>query len=182
MSEELEQVEKYIKPENGEFCIYSHTTGKKLSCYPTKEAAQAALERMKRFRKEFVVKIAATQEEQRLIYGEVLVPDETDLQDHTITAAEVEKAAHGYALTPMVIGQGHRRKAGARPVETYIHNPEITKDVKPGSWIMVVKVDDDDLWEGVKKGEYNGFSIGALAKLTEIPEEGEEEQNEEEST
>lgn len=43
---------KYIKKENDEFCVYSHQTGKKMGCYPTKEEAEKRLEQISRFSKE----------------------------------------------------------------------------------------------------------------------------------
>ncbi len=47
--------------------------------------------------------------------------------------------------------------------------------MKPGSWVMTVKVHSEKLWEGVKKGDYTGFSIGAMGKRTPIKDPIEEE-------
>jgi hypothetical protein len=169
-----EQIDKYIVERDGKFCIISHKTGKNLGCYPSRTKAEAALERMKRFRKDLTVKIASTDEEKQIVYGIVLEADEVDAHEDTISADEIEKAAHNYALTPMTIGHGHKKEAKARPVETYIYNPDIMKDVKPGSWIMAVKVEDEELWSMVKDGSMTGFSIGALARRTPIDELEEE--------
>jgi hypothetical protein len=151
-----QEIEKVIEERDGKFCVISHQTGKNFGCFDTK------------FKKEIIVKISSVEEEKRIVYGEVLVPDEVDSQDDTISAEEIEKAAHNYALTPMIVGQGHMKEAKARPVETFIYSPEIMKNVKPGSWVMAVKVDDEELWEGVKRGEFSGFSIGARAKRIEL--------------
>lgn len=164
----LQQVEKRIVERDGEYCIISHKTGKDLGCYSSHEKAEAALERMKRFRKDLTVKIAARDDEKQIVYGEVLIPDSVDSQGDTITVEEIEKAAHKYALTPMIIGEGHLKEAKARPVETFIHNPEIMKNVKPGSWLMAIKISDDELWRMVKEGEMTGLSIGAVAKRISV--------------
>lgn len=169
----LETTEKYIKQVGNKWCIYSHETGKNLGCFKSKAEAQARLDRMKRFsKKDIEVKIASMDEDQQIVYGEVLVPDSVDAHGDTVTAEEIEKAAHKYALTPMVIGNSHVKKAKARPVETFVYNPEMLKKVTPGSWIMAVKVEDEEMWQAVKDGKFTGFSIGALCKRQE--EEGEQ--------
>ena len=109
-------------------------------------------------------------EEKQLVYGIVLEPDEVDYHEDTITAEQIEKAAHGYALSPMVIGDGHIKQAKARPVETFVYDPEVVKEVKPGSWVMAVKVQDEDMWNAIKEGKYTGFSIGAQVRRTMITE------------
>ena len=175
-----EDTEKYIEERNGKFCIISHRTGKNLGCSDTKEEAQARLDRMKRFReKQLEVKFASMDEEKRIVYGIVLEPDEVDAHEDTVNAEEIEKAAHRYALNP-VIGDSHRTRAKAMPVETFIYNPEVVKEVKPGSWVMAVKVDDEEMWEGVKEGLYTGFSIGALVRRTLVEDADDEECQEEE--
>lgn len=114
------------------------------------------------------VKFASMDEEKRLVYGVVLEADEVDYHEDTITAAEVEKAAHKFMRTPMVIGDGHVKKAKAFPVESFIYSPEVLKDVKEGSWVMAIKVQSDSIWEGIKSGDYTGLSIGAMVKRTEL--------------
>lgn len=170
-SDDLEikqEIDKYIEEKDGKFCVISHQTGKNFGCYSSKAEAEKRLEQIKRFKKDIVVKLAGTDEDQRLVYGIVLEPDEVDSQDDTVTAKEIEKAAHNYAMTPMVIGDSHVKEAAAKPVETFIYNPEILKEVKPGSWLIAVKVQDDELWKMIKAGEMTGFSIGALAKRNPV--------------
>ena len=40
-----------------------------------------------------------------------------------------------------------------------------------GSWIIGVKVDDDELWQSVKEGRWSGFSVEAFCDLEEITRE-----------
>jgi hypothetical protein len=32
-------------------------------------------------------------------------------------------------------------------------------DLPPGSWVATYYVDNDEVWEKIKSGEYNGFSL-----------------------
>jgi hypothetical protein len=170
MSKDKEEVEKYISEEDGKYCVRSHQTGKNFGCYTTRAAAEKRLKQIQRFKDQnFEVKFAGLDEDKRLVYGIVLEPDEVDYHDDTITADEIEKAAHKYMKTPMMIGDGHVKKAKAHPVESFIYNPDVLKEVKEGSWVMTIKVKSDVIWEGIKKGDYTGFSIGAMVKRTELP-------------
>ena len=39
-----------IKKQGKQYCVISHTTGKKLACYKTKKEAKADLERRRKFK------------------------------------------------------------------------------------------------------------------------------------
>ncbi len=163
--EVVEEVDKFIEKRDGKYCVISHQTGKNFGCYKTKLLAEKRLAQIARFKEAtFEVKFAEMDEAKQLIYGIVLEPNSIDAHGDTISMEEVEKAAHGYALTPMIIGEGHTKKAKAQPVETFIYNPEILKEVKPGSWVMTVKVHSKKLWQSVLDKKVEGFSIGALVK------------------
>ena len=45
-------------------------------------------------------------------------------------------------------------------VEQYINGVFVPK----GSWVMTVRILDDDIWQGVLDGTYTGFSFEAFAK------------------
>jgi len=174
VTKEVVEVAKYISEEGGKYCVRSHQTGKNFGCYSTRAAAEKRLAQISRFKGEalqFEVKFAGADEEKKLVYGIVLVPNDVDLHEEAVNADEVEKAAHGYMKSPMVIGDGHVKKAKAYPVESYIYNPDMLKDVKKGSWIMAVKVKSDVIWEGIKNGDYTGLSIGALVRRSAVEEE-----------
>jgi len=42
-------------------------------------------------------------------------------------------------------------------------------NVKKGTWLLAVRVVDDDLWKQVKSGELAGFSIGGSAVKVPVP-------------
>lgn len=111
--------------------------------------------------------------ELRLVTGIVLEPDIVDSQKDTYNAEEIRKTAHLYMLDFQNIGLQHKAMINteARPVESYIV-PENTQGgveiggvlVKSGTWVMTVKVFDDEIWAGIKRGDLTGFSIGGFAK------------------
>jgi hypothetical protein len=39
-------------------------------------------------------------------------------------------------------------------------------DVEDGSWIVSAKVEDPQIWEAIKRGEFKGFSVEGLFKVT----------------
>jgi DNA adenine methylase len=179
---ELEVVttlEKYIAEEDGQYCVRSHQTGKNFGCYDTREEAEARLDQIQRFKEEGrYLKFAGMDLERQIVYGIVLQPGVIDKQGDKISADEIEKAAHKYALTPMVIGKGHKEQIKAKPVETYIAPIDFElggQEVLKGSWVMAVKVMDTELWTMVKEGEFTGFSIGAYGRKRKVDEVEEDE-------
>lgn len=41
------------------------------------------------------------------------------------------------------------------------------KDVENGSWMVSYKVDNDEVWNKIKQGEFNGFSVEMTGELTD---------------
>lgn len=113
-------------------------------------------------------------DEQQLVYGIVLEPDTVDAQNDVVKAADIETAAHNFMMKSQTIGKQHQEEANAKIVESYIAPADFmlgAQAVKKGSWVMVTKVLDAELWQGVKKGDITGYSIGGYGKRT--PLEGE---------
>lgn len=109
------------------------------------------------------------QPDERYVFGVVLVPGETDAQGDAYTADEVRKACHAY-----MEHFGHRVKImhkgqaidGVKVLENYVTKlPEQHGDetFPAGTWMLAVRVEDDTLWEAVKRGEFTGFSMGGTA-------------------
>jgi len=105
-------------------------------------------------------------DEKRLVYGIVMEPGTFDSHMDFTSAEEIEHAAHQYLIDSRVVGQQHREAAAADVVESFIAPTDMAfgdELVRSGSWLMGVRVNDDDLWTGVKEGSYTGFSIGGFA-------------------
>lgn len=115
----------------------------------------------------------ALDDEKHLVYGVVLEPDSFDLHEDVVSFDTIEKTAHTYLVDARVIGEQHVFKAKAEVVESFLAPVDYMmgeQKVLKGSWVMVVKVHDDELWQAIKNGEYTGFSIGGVGQR--IPYDG----------
>lgn len=129
---------------------------------PTEELLKFALS------DEHSVRLIKSAEEERIVFGVVLEPDEVDSQNDTIPAEEIRKAAHTFMQEYGTLGIQHGENAGGKLaiLESFIAPVEFEVSgevVKAGSWLMKERVVDDGLWSQVKKGDLTGFSIGGSA-------------------
>jgi len=99
-----------------------------------------------------------------------LAPEETDLHGDIYSAQEIAKGCHSFNTNCMQTNLGHLVMVGSdvcSVVESYIAPVDMQIDstfVKKGTWLQVWQFTDGDTWEGVKKGTWNGISIGCLAE------------------
>ncbi len=108
------------------------------------------------------------QEEERFVFGVVLVPGEVDAQGETYDAPTVRKAAHSF----MENGGFNKIMHKGEPVDGVIvventvsnqverHNGE---DFPEGTWFLGVRVRNDNIWKEIKAGSFTGFSMGGTA-------------------
>lgn len=108
--------------------------------------------------------------EKRLLYGVVYAPNDVDAHGDFADAETIEEAAHGF-MDSRLVGIQHEREAPARIVESFIAPADMTiggRSVTRGSWVVAIKVDDDELWGRVKAGEFGGLSLGGYAVREEV--------------
>jgi DNA adenine methylase len=106
--------------------------------------------------------------EERYVLGVVLEPEKVDAQQDIYSAAEVRDAAHRFMEQYRNLGLMHREILGdqVKILESYLAPAEFEADgtrIKKGTWLLAVRVVDDELWRQVKAGELTGFSIGGSA-------------------
>lgn len=123
------------------------------------------------FRKEVKVFVnKADEDAQRLVYGVVYEPDTVDSHDDFMTAAEIEKAAHGFMKDARNIDTQHDFEAGVgEVVESYIAPVDMTigeEKILKGSWVLVTKA-SDEIWTAIQKGEFTGYSLAGTAETIE---------------
>jgi len=109
----------------------------------------------------------------QLVYCVVAEPEVEDLQGDILSADEIEKMAHGYMLDHRVIFDSHTAPAAAAPVESFIAPVDMEvegEQIKKGSWVLTIKVQDPELWAAIEKGLYNGVSIGGSGVRTPLDE------------
>jgi broad specificity phosphatase PhoE/8-oxo-dGTP pyrophosphatase MutT (NUDIX family) len=117
------------------------------------------------------------QEWKQLIYGVVLEPNAIDSQDDFMLPHHVEKTAHNY-LKKAIRGRSSvaklqhgahpggfsRSKPSIVPVESFIAPVDFSYDgkeqIKKGSWVLAMHVEDPELWQDFLSGKYKAFSVG----------------------
>lgn len=107
--------------------------------------------------------------EQRFILGVVLMPETVDAQGDIYDAETVRKSAHDWMRRFRNLDLQHKIFINglAEPVESYIAPTDLEVNgqaVKAGTWLLGVRVVDDELWRKVKAGELTGFSINGFAQ------------------
>lgn len=121
------------------------------------------------------IQVIKVEDEQQVVRGVVLEPDVVDSQDDIMNSVEIEKAAHGFMVEVQrgvgAIGVDHESPADAVVVESFVAPVEFTEGdqtIRKGSWVLAVKVFDQDLWESVKSGDRTAFSIHGRAEREQV--------------
>jgi len=117
---------------------------------------------------ELTAPIVYKNDEKRIVFGPVLIPDEPDSDGDVVSAEHIEQVAHKFVEEYGNIDLQHSLNNVGKLVESYILPVDIdTGDnniVPKGSWMMGARVTDDATWKAVKDKKLGGFSIMALQK------------------
>lgn len=104
--------------------------------------------------------------EKQLVWGEVYIPLLPDSQGDFMTAEEIEKAAYRFAaqgrLNQIDCMHDGDTDNSVCVVETFIARAEDPIFIE-GAWVICCHIPDKGIWEGVKSGKFNGFSMEGLA-------------------
>lgn len=107
-------------------------------------------------------------EDEHIVYGIVYEPDTVDAQGDMASEEEIRKAAYHFmekVQTFKVNHSGSARKV--RVLESYITPSDLTiknRLVKKGSWVMVTRILDNEIWGKIKSGELTGYSMAGYAR------------------
>lgn len=112
--------------------------------------------------------ILKRESEERFLLGVVMEPGVADAHNHVTDAVEIRKAAHRFMAESQTLGLMHRWQVNdsVTVLESYVLPEEATIGqtvVRKGTWLLGVRIADDDLWAQVQRGELTGFSIGGFA-------------------
>lgn len=97
-----------------------------------------------------------------------------DWQDDVVDVEELEKAAYAFNLEYRDTGEMHRGSSVGKMVESFMVTPEklekmgLEPDALPLGWWVGFKIADAQIFEKIKKGEYQMFSIQGSAKREEV--------------
>lgn len=128
--------------------------------------------------------------EERIVFAPVLEPNDgsegaplnPDKQNEIYSAEAIRKTAHYWAENGGVVGLMHRLDVSPEvsmletylaPVDFTFENDGNTYEVRKGTWLLCLRIHNDEMWESIKKGELGAFSVGGLAikREEEIEEE-----------
>lgn len=114
---------------------------------------------------EIAVQIKKADCDLQIVYGEVYTPDVPDSQNEFMTSEGIREMAHNFMKSMRVdkVDTQHDNVVnGSYVVESFISR-EGDPDFIPNSWVVGVKC-SDEIWDKVKKGEINGFSMEAMVQ------------------
>jgi len=131
-----------------------------------------------------ILKVAEPEdEEERIVFGEVLVPNVTgkegpDSQGDTYDEKDVEEAAfwfmengqrHSLMHEEFIEGKVRLLESYCAPVAMKLKDMDgKVREIPKKTWLMRLRIVDDDLWEKVQSGELTGFSIGGSGERTRV--------------
>ena len=102
-------------------------------------------------------------EDERIVYGIVYEPDETDTQGDTAKAEWIRKACHYFMENSQAVKMNHKGgKISASVLENYITLWEGSiagRVIKAGTWLLSLRINSPKVWDKIKKGDLTGFSM-----------------------
>ena len=112
------------------------------------------------------------EEEERFVLGVAAEPDQETGADgaplELIDAGEIRRAAHGWMEKFQQFSANHMELApGVRVLESFIAPADFNLEgetIKRGSWVLGVRIIDENIWANIKAGNITGFSIGGVAQ------------------
>lgn len=109
-------------------------------------------------------------EDKMILKGAVMIPNQLLYRNDklgerfvTYDTLEVEKAAMLFLKNGMKFNRQHSEvDAKLDILESYLATENNLLNVPAGSWIISAKVKDNALWQEIKNGTFNGFSMQSL--------------------
>lgn len=126
------------------------------------------------------IQVHKMDEDEHLVFGWLSVSEDergnliVDAHDDIITPDDLEQMAYDFVLYARMAGEMHERMNVGRLVESMAFTKEkqqalgIPLGILPIGWWVGFYIDDPDVWEKVKSGEYAAFSFGGYAYREEV--------------
>ena len=126
----------------------------------------------------------ADPKDERYVLGIVLEPEVVDAQGDIYSVKEIRSAAHRFMETFQGLGLMHRLRVNGdvKILESYLTPADFElggQEIRRGTWLLVVRILSDELWEQVKDGALAGFSIGGSARRVASEQTPETDEREE---
>jgi len=139
------------------------------------------------FRREFQILEVIEREDtegsdgwERLVTGVVADPLNVDSYGNIIPAHIIRQACFKFMEDYQNTGIAHQKDGQGVPILyndkiVIVENSILRSDtvinnvvVPAGAWVMSCRIKDDEIWQDVLDGEYQGYSFEAIAKRQEI--------------
>ena len=108
---------------------------------------------------------------ERYVLAELLLPDTPNTYGDIMTREGIKEAAFEFARQGYGLDVNHdeqdRKGEGLVVVESFIARAGDPTFIE-GSWVIGMKILDDDIWQMVLDGELNGFSYQAEVQMLEV--------------
>jgi DNA adenine methylase len=106
-------------------------------------------------------------EDEHIVAGIVYEPDTIDAQGDEASEEEIRKAAYRFMEDGVEFKVNHKGKpVEVTVLESYIAPQDLLiakQKVKKGSWVLITRVVDDDIWQDIKDGKLTGYSMAGTA-------------------
>ena len=122
------------------------------------------INRLRMSTKHLVVK----SEYERIVAGEVYVPGQEDAHGNIMTADEIKKACYNFMKNKRTYNidlMHNNSPTGDYLVEIFIARPNDPDGFIEGAWVAFTKIDSDEIWNKILKGEINCYSLAGLTTL-----------------
>lgn len=113
-------------------------------------------------------------QDERLFTAVVLRPEVVDAHGDIYSHDVVKQACHDYVAYCMNTNLQHSYdlvKSDMRIVESFIAPCDMKigeGDVYKGDWVMTAKIENEQLWDACKRGDFTGFSVGCSSLVEEL--------------
>ena len=130
------------------------------------------------------IQVCLEQDEKHMVFGAVLIPDKpiyryNQEEEYYLRFPKetIEVLAHDYLQNDNIYSftQQHKDNAdGVSIIESWVKTSENDKsvdlgiDAPIGSWIIGAKIDNEEIWQGIKDGSMKGFSVESFLNFDEI--------------
>lgn len=130
------------------------------------------------------IQVCLEQDEKHMVFGAVLIPDKPIYrynQDEEyylrFPKETIEVLAHDYLQNDNIYSftQQHKDNAdGVSIIESWVKTSNNDKsvdlgiDAPIGTWFVGAKIDNEEIWQGIKDGSMRGFSVESFLNFDEI--------------
>jgi hypothetical protein len=112
-------------------------------------------------------KLVIKRDYERVVFGEVYIPGQEDAHGNIMSSEEIKKSCYRFMQnqrTYKVDLMHDSNETGSYIVEIFIARSG-DPDFIEGSWVAATKIESDEIWDKIIKGEINCYSLAGLTNL-----------------